>query len=337
MRRGKDLSEFEKGQILALRSENINIFEILRRLQRGRSCISKFLGNPSKHASHKRTGRKNIFSDREKRRICGEINKSTPSATKIKSNLNLEKGSIRTIQRVLKNSGHLVFTKRKVRPHLKANHVTGRLKWAEDHVTWEANPSKWRTVIFSNEKKFNLDGPDGMRTYWHGLRKEPKYFSKRPFGGGSLMVWAAFGYNGKTNIVFLEGRSKAVDYQNILKMHLLPFGEQIGGPFLIFQQDLAAIHNAKSTHEWFLVNGVNVMEWAAKSPDMNPMENLWGILVRSVYASGRQFDTKEELKEAIINSWEEITEETLRNLVRSRHRRVLTFIKAKGHFTYKKF
>jgi len=84
------------------------------------------------------------------------------------------------------------------------------------------------TVIFSDEKKFNLDGSDGMRTHWHDLRKEPKYFSKRPFGGGSLMVWAAFGYNGKTNIVFLEGRSKVVDYQNILKMHLLPFGKQIG-------------------------------------------------------------------------------------------------------------
>ena len=82
MRRGKDLSEFGKGQILALRSKNINISEISRHFQRGRSCIWKFLDNPSKHASHKRTGRKNIFSDRDKSRICGKINKGTPSATK---------------------------------------------------------------------------------------------------------------------------------------------------------------------------------------------------------------------------------------------------------------
>ena len=68
-------------------------------------------------------------------RNAGFVAKETrvhPSATKIKSNLNLEKESIRTIQRVLKNFGHLLFNKRKVGPHLKANQVTGRLKWAED-------------------------------------------------------------------------------------------------------------------------------------------------------------------------------------------------------------
>ncbi|GBO31685.1 hypothetical protein AVEN_166392-1 [Araneus ventricosus] len=43
---------------------------------------------------------------------------------------------------------------------------------------------KW-DVIFSDEKKFNLDGPDGFRYFWYDLRKEKEIFSKRTFGGGS--------------------------------------------------------------------------------------------------------------------------------------------------------
>uniref|UniRef100_A0A182S088 Uncharacterized protein n=1 Tax=Anopheles funestus TaxID=62324 RepID=A0A182S088_ANOFN len=47
---------------------------------------------------------------------------------------------------------------------------------------------QWDTVIFSDEKKFNLDGPDGFIGYWRDLRKEPEYFSRDNFGGGSLMT-----------------------------------------------------------------------------------------------------------------------------------------------------
>uniref|UniRef100_A0A8R1E997 Uncharacterized protein n=1 Tax=Caenorhabditis japonica TaxID=281687 RepID=A0A8R1E997_CAEJA len=49
--------------------------------------------------------------------------------------------------------------------------------------------TKWENILFSDEKKWNLDGPDGNRSYWRDLRKDPQLFSKRNFGGGSLMVW----------------------------------------------------------------------------------------------------------------------------------------------------
>ena len=53
------------------------------------------------------------------------------------------------------------------------------------------------------KKKFNLDGPYGYRYYWHDLRKEKQYFSKRHFGGGSLMIWGAYGLNGNTYLFFM--------------------------------------------------------------------------------------------------------------------------------------
>jgi len=37
---------------------------------------------------------------------------------------------------------------------------------------------------YDDEKKFNVGELDGMGNYWYDLNKEPKYFSKKPFGGG---------------------------------------------------------------------------------------------------------------------------------------------------------
>ncbi|CAJ0925848.1 unnamed protein product, partial [Mesorhabditis belari] len=42
-------------------------------------------------------------------------------------------------------------------------------------------------VIFSDEKKWNLDGPDGVGYYWRDLRRDPMVFGTRNFGGGPVM------------------------------------------------------------------------------------------------------------------------------------------------------
>ncbi len=42
---------------------------------------------------------------------------------------------------------------------------------------------------------------------------------------------------------------------------------------LIFQQDLAPAHTAKSTKSWLNDHGVGVLDWPANSPDMNPRES----------------------------------------------------------------
>ena len=89
------------------------------------------------------------------------------------------------------------------KPMMKTVHIRKRLNFTRQCMDYG---SKWETILFSDEKKFNLDGPDGFKYYWHDLRKEPKYYSKRAFGFGSVMVWAAVGHGGKTEIVFQNGK-----------------------------------------------------------------------------------------------------------------------------------
>jgi hypothetical protein len=74
------------------------------------------------------------------------------------------------------------------------------------------------------------------------------------------MVWAGFGKGGKTNLAFPTGLMKTNDCQDLLDTQILPIREAIGSPFWIFQQDNATIHVANSTWEWFLENGVHVID-----------------------------------------------------------------------------
>src|SRR5262249_442944 len=157
------------------------------------------------------------------------------------------------------------------KPPLTQRHKDRRMNFAMRHISWT---TEWAKVIFSDEKKFNLDGPDGIRSYWHDLRDKPQVMSKRGFVGGSVMVWPGFGRSGKTAIVRLNGRQNANNYQDPLRDHLLPAGHRIAGQNWVFQQDNAPIHRARTTQRWFEANQVTVLDWPSLSPDLNPIENL---------------------------------------------------------------
>lgn len=147
------------------------------------------------------------------------------------------------------------------------------------------------------------------------------------------MVWAAFGYNGTLNIQFIQGTLKAADYITLLETHLEPVINDLAEGLPLFQQDNASIHRARATVQWLNTNLQWVNDWPSKSPDLNPIENLWGIVARAIYRHGRQFEDVQELKEAITTAWNEIPLETLRKLINSMPNRVQAVIEKDGHAT----
>ncbi len=75
----------------------------------------------------------------------------------------------------------------------------------------------------------------------------------------------------------------AAIYQEILEHFMLPSADKLyGDADFIFQQDLAPAHTAKGTKSWFNDHGVTVLDWPANSPDLNPIENLWGNVKRKM-------------------------------------------------------
>ncbi len=64
---------------------------------------------------------------------------------------------------------------------------------------------------------------------------------------------------------------------------MLPSADKLyGDADFIFQQDLPPAHTAKGAKSWFNDHGVTVPDCSANSSDLNPIENLWGIVKRKM-------------------------------------------------------
>lgn len=120
------------------------------------------------------------------------------------TNINI---SERTVRRRL-GEANLRSRRPATGPLLSAEHRRNRLTFARDHQYW--THEDWSHVLFTDEPRFCLRGPDGRERVWRrpGERYLDNMISKRtPFGGGSIMVWAGISANEKTELVFVENGS----------------------------------------------------------------------------------------------------------------------------------
>ena len=326
MARGSTLTEKECGQILAYNGVGWSQREIASKIKRSQTVVHNFLTDPTTYAAKKRRGMKRQVSKRNERRLIRTASNKIISASKLRQSLSLNI-SVRRVQQLLHSSPYLKYSKMRKGPWLTKRHMKQRVEWASKHVSWNSN---WGRVIFSDEKKFNLDGPDGLNYYWHDLRKEKRIFSTRCHGGSSIMIWAAIFEGGKSQLAILNGNQTAESYVNTLNNFLLPSWPVNFQNDYVFQQDGAAIHTAYLTKHFLLMRNIRVIDWPSHSPDLNPIENVWGLLARMVYADDRTFESKSELQAAIVQAWHELEISTIDKLVNSMQKRCISVILNKG-------
>ena len=77
--------------------------------------------------------------------------------------------SVRREQQLMQKAPHLKHLEIQTGPYLTKLHQEKRVQWAKDHVR---RRTIWRRIVFSDEKRFNLDGLDGFAYCLHELRKE---------------------------------------------------------------------------------------------------------------------------------------------------------------------
>ena len=123
-------------------------------------------------------------------------------------------------------------------------------------------------------------------------------------------------------------------YEDLLDNSMLStLWQQFGvGPFL-YQHDNAPVHTARTIVHWFVENQVEVLQWPAQSPDLNPIEHLWDELERRLRSRPLRPKNKGELFVALHEEWKRIQPPVYQKLVESLPRRIDAVITAKGGST----
>jgi hypothetical protein len=236
-----------------------------------------------------------------------------------------------TAWRVAKRLG---FKKRvpKKRPFLTAAHKEKRIEIARKNLLAAIN---WDNVICTDEKRFTLDGPDCCREYWceKGWEGDNVFLSKDYGGYKSVMVWGAVCTQGFILLRRILGKLDSESYLQIVLDEAVPFiHATVGGDFWILQ-DNAPCHVSKETLAALMEAGIKLLPHPPLSPDLNPIENVWALLARRVYAGGKTFETTEELWDAIVDETSSFTEVEVRPFVESLRTRYLDVIELKGKYS----
>ncbi len=222
-----------------------------------------------------------------------------------------------------------VFRKRATKPLLNQRQRQKHLTWAVEKKNWTV--AQWSKVLFSDESKFCISfGNQGPRVWRkRGEAQNPCCLKSSVKFPQSVMIWAAMSSAGVGPLCFLKSTVNAAIYQDILEHFMLPSADKLyGDADFIFQQDLAPAHTAKGTKSWFNDHGVTVLDWPANSPDLNPIENLWGIVKRKMRDT--RPNNADELKATVKETWASIPPQQCHKLITSMPRRIEAVIKAKG-------
>jgi len=312
--------------------------QVLSYCEMGKStnCIAEKTGMPKstikdirrrghikyKNAYSSPPGRPKKLSTLHKRRIRKFIKSNDRKTLRFtRSTLNLQVSDA-ILSRTFKELG-LSRRKLKIKPLLTPSHEKKRVDFALARADPQFDWSKW---IFSDEKKFNLDGPDGYKYYWHFEGSEPKIFSKDSNSRASVMVWGGISKNGVTALMEVPKKCNSKKYCDLLEEGLIPYYDYDD----IFQQDGASCHKSKETMKFLEDSEIQTVSWPAKSPDLSPIENVWGWMVKDLYFGKPAFKNALELKEAVFDCWDRIPDELIETLIDSMPNRMKNVIEMKG-------
>ncbi|GFU79309.1 transposable element Tc1 transposase [Trichonephila clavipes] len=174
---------------------------------------------------------------------------------------------------------------------LTRQHRTARLQWCREHHNWTEHD--WAGVLFSDETK----GPISDIQY-HGVGR---HHDQWPHAS----TCAANG--AKTGQRYID---------EVLFSHARLFRVAVGDKF-VFIDDNATCHRTLAVQDCLDSESIQRLERPARSPNQNPIENVWDALGRQV--SGRNYPptNKNTFIRALTEERDKLPQQLLDNVVQS--------------------
>ena len=122
-------------------------------------------------------------------------------------------------------------------------------------------------------------------------------------------------------LVRIEGTKKGQKYSDLLEFS---YFYQVMTENAILVHDNAPCHTAEIVKTKINELEIEVLDWPAYSPNLNPIENLWSYVVRKIYSNRKTFANFDTLWEAIQDYWDKIPQQIIKNLVKSMQKRMIS-------------
>ena len=215
--------------------------------------------------------------------------------------------SLSTIKRCRKDLGW-VATAPKYCQLIREQNKQKRLEWC-----WKClnNDDHFEDVIFSDESTVALEKHGKLTFRRRGQPRKLKPRAKHPV---KVHVWGTISSKGASAVILFTGIMNANRNTQILEAGLLPLIRQKFRRRHRFQQDNDPKHTSKFAQNYMTTKKINWWKTPPESPDLNPIENVWGTMKRYLRTKYKPKNLA-DLKEGIKEFWKTLTPEICNNYI----------------------
>jgi len=202
-----------------------------------------------------------------------------------------------SVWRALRSDPNLVARRPRTGMFLTKQHRRDRKQWAKMQLKAKTD---WHKVVFTDEKLWCLDGPAVRPKVWQDKRLPPLRIAHKGQRNQAVWVWGAFHAGKVLDLCFVPAHYNSAQYCDMLGECYLP---HVPVKRYTLYHDRLPAHRSAATVQWLSDNQVKAKYLPARAADINPIENLWGIVTREVYGGTTTYTSVESLKAAIQAAW----------------------------------